>query len=257
MSLFEDVAALYEGELRVPVNNVCRLRCDARFKRPLLPWHVGEKYGGDARRLVVIRRPHRGDDPAEDRPSGTQDGRATADRFFRTKRWPFWRFAREVLGRVYGSEEEGWSRIALTTIVKCANSTGGTESNDRTSSTMKLCCIGQVGVIRQELAILDPKTIVLFTGRDYDDWLKELRWARDQEWRDVGGRSMLKACGDAPLPWWECEIAGGGESVRVLRVGDPRGKPLEAFATMLAGWITGLEKPRPTVRAAPKARRLW
>lgn len=252
MRLFDDIAALYERELRIPENNVCRLRCDAPYKSPLLPWHVGEEYGADALRLLFIRRPHLRGEPAEDRPAGTLDGRATADRHFRTQPWPFWRSLREVLKRVYGSEREGWRRIALTTIVKCATSSGGPESNDRTSATTKLCCIQQVGVIRQELAILEPRTIVLLTGKGYDDWLKELLWARGQEWRDTAGRSRVRLCGDAPLAWWEREIVGGRAKwpVRVLRVGDPGGRPLPAYAAMLAGWVAG-EEAQAVSRARP------
>jgi hypothetical protein len=239
VDFFARIAALYEDDLRIPSNNVCRLRCDARTKRPLLPWHVGDRFAEDPLRLVIIGKPHREDEPTVDRPGGTQDGRATADRLFRTKPWPFWRYTRELLRRLHGSEEEGWSRTALTTLVKCSNAKGGAEANDRTTPTMKACCIGDLGVVRQELAILEPRTVILYTGRPYDAWVKGLCWRRGQSWRDVTSMTHIRRCGDVPLPWWEGEMSGSGPRVRVLRLGHPQGKPLQAYVTLLTRWISG------------------
>src|SRR5262245_22290427 len=125
--LYAGIAALYEKELRLPAQNVCNLRCDARFKNPLLPWHIGPDFEHDALRLVIVGRPHRRDDPATTRPAGTLDGRATADVRFASAPWAFWRYTREVLRRVHGSPETGWRRVALTTIVKCATAHGVSE----------------------------------------------------------------------------------------------------------------------------------
>ena len=248
--LFTQVAALYEDDLRIPANNVCRLRCDARTKRPLLPWHIGRRFADDPHRLVIIGKPHREDEATADRPGGTQDGRATADRLYRSKPWPFWRYTRELLRRLHGTEEEGWSRVALTTIVKCSNATGGAEAADRTTRTMKDCCIGDLGVARKELAILAPRTVILYTGRDYDEWVPTLCWAKAQRWRNVTRPAHLVRCGTAPLHWWEGEIEGGETPVRVLRVGHPQGKPLADYTTRLARWVSG-----PAAAAAVTARR--
>lgn len=237
MDLFERVARLYEIDLRVPHGNVCRLRCDARHKRPLLPWHIGDLYENDPRRLVIVGKPHRADEPTEPRPAGTQDGRATADRLFRTKPWPFWRYTREILGRLYGSPDEGWRRVVLTTIVKCTNATTGRAGGDTTSNTMKECCIRQAGVIGDELGILAPRTVVLLTGSGYDPWLHRLCWQYRQAWEDRTDRRKVVLCGGHPLPWWEAAITGGGTHVRVLRVGHPRGKPIQAYVTRVTDWI--------------------
>lgn len=249
MSLFEDVARLYEEDVRVPGNNVCKLRCDARYKRPLLPWHIGEWYETDPYRLVIIGKPHREDEPTEGRASGIQDGRRTADRLFRTKPWPFWSHTREALKHIFGSAEAGWQRIVLTTIVKCTNATGGAESNDQTSWTMKDSCIRDLGLIRQELAILEPRTIVLYTGKTYDEWVPGLCWRRDQSWRDVTHRMNVVLCGSIPLQWWEGEMAGGGGTVRVLRVGHPQGKARGPYVGLLSDWIVGASPSRAVARA--------
>ena len=238
VDLFERIARLYEEGLRVPASNVCRLRCDARDKRPLLPWHVGDHYESDPRRLVIVGKPHRDDLPTVERPAGTQDGRVLADRLFRTRPWPFWRYTREVLARVYGSGEEGWDRVVLTTIVKCTSARGGSEGIDETTSTMKVSCIREVGVLRRELEILKPRTLVLYTGRGYDDWLEYLCWSPAQRWQEVTGRLNMRDCGGIPMPWREGEIAGGEEPVRVLRLGHPQGKPMAAYVGMLHEWLT-------------------
>ena len=237
MDLFERVTRLFEEELKVPHGNVCRLRCDARYKRPLLPWHIGDLYESDPRRLVIIGKPHREDEPTTSRPAGTQDGRATADRLFRTKSWPFWRYTRELLRRVYGSPEEGWRRVVLTTIVKCTNATGAGAGGDTTTRAMKESCIREAGVIREEMALLAPRTLVLFTGGGYDEWMGRLCWEYRQVWEDRSDRRGMVRCGNIPLPWWEAAITGGAAPVRVLRVGHPRGKPLDDYVARVADWI--------------------
>jgi hypothetical protein len=235
--LFAGIAALYEKELRIPAQNVCNLRCDARFKAPLLPWHIGGEYQRDPLRLVIVGRPHRQDDPAVPRPSGTLDGRRTAGERFASSPWAFWRYTREILGRVHGSPETGWSRIAMTTIVKCATALGVSESDDRTTRTMKLCCLGEVGVLQKELEILAPRTVVLYTGRDYDAWVPALGWSLRQRWRDLTHPAHVVQCGGVPLHWWEGEISGDGHPIRVLRVDHPHGKPLDAYAGLVSDWI--------------------
>lgn len=243
MALFDEIARVYEDELRVPRNNVCLLRCDARYKQPLLPWHLGDRFEEDALRLVIVARPHRQDQPMGDRPSGVQDGRAAADRMFRTKTWALWRTTRALLARLFGSAEEGWRRVALTTVVKCANSSGGTEGNDRTTRNMKVCCLQEVGVLRGEMGALRPRTLLLLTGREYDDWLDRLLWDRRQRWRDLTPRPHVRTCGDAPLPWWEREIAGLPPVVRVLRLGVPQGKPLRRYVDLAAAWAERVDRP--------------
>jgi hypothetical protein len=235
--LFAGIAALYEKDLRIPAQNVCALRCDARFKAPLLPWHIGAEYGRDPMRLVIVGRPHRRDDPAEPRPAGTLDARRTADERFRSTPWAFWRYTREILRRVYGAPETGWPRIALTTIVKCATAVGISESDDRTTRTMKLCCLGEIGVLQKELELLAPRTVVLYTGRDYDAWVPGLGWSLRQRWRDLTHPAHVVQCGGVPLHWWEGEIAGDGHPMRVLRVDHPQGKPLDAYAGLVSDWI--------------------
>jgi hypothetical protein len=239
VELFERVARLFETDLRVPNGNVCRLRCDARFKRPLLPWHVGDLYESDPLRLVLVGRPPRQDEPALPRPAGTLDGRETSEALFRGKRWPFWLHTREILKRVYGSPEAGWRRLVLTSIVKCANSRMAGTTNDTTTRVMKESCLREAGVLREELAVLAPRTVVLFTGGGYDEWLDRLCWEYRQVWTDRGDRRRMVMCGNVPLLWWEASITGGAFPVRVLRVGHPQGRPVEVYAGQVAAWIAG------------------
>lgn len=235
--MFEDIARLYEQTLRVPKHEVCRSACDARFKRPLLPWHIGDLYAADPRRLVIIGKPHREDEPTISRQAGTQDGRETAERLFNTRYSSFWSYTADILSRVYGSAEDGWRRIVLTTIVKCTNATKGADGGDTTSGLMKSSCIGTLGVIRKELGILRPRTIVLYTGDKYDTWVPQLNWDSEQRWRDLTMRGHRVDCGGTLLHWWEGALSDRQTTVRVLRVGHPLFKPSEAYVRLLAAWL--------------------
>jgi hypothetical protein len=98
-------------------------------------------------------------------------------------------------------------------------------------------CIGTLGVIRKELAILKPATVILYTGKDYDNWIPRLMWASRQKWRSLTNEAHEVDCDGVRLRWWEGELTGGPTHVRVLRVGHPQGKPVDAYVRMLSDWI--------------------
>jgi hypothetical protein len=241
--LFERIATLYEGSIRVPVNETCRTRCDAKHVRPLLPWHIGDLYSTDSLRLVIIGKPHREDKETADRQAGTQDGRATARRLFETTNWNFWAYTKDILRTVFGSEEKGWRRTVITTIVKCTNSSPDTGWNDQTTEKMKIACVQDNRVIQRELGILLPRTIVLYTARAYDDCIADLAWTQSQRWQNLTSQSHTVSCGDVALPWWERRLVGERDHVQVLRTGHPGRKPRE-FITLVSGWLRKVEQER-------------
>ena len=69
-----------------------------------------------------------------------------------------------------GAGADGWEKVALTNLLKC--NLGST--TDTSSTVMKNFCLRDLGVFRRELQIIQPRKIVLYTGRAYDDYLEDL-----------------------------------------------------------------------------------
>jgi len=235
-ALFAQIAALYEGSVRIPKNEICRTQCDAKCVRPLLPWHIGDFYSTDPLRLVIVGKPHREDVKTASRAAGTQDGRGTARWLYVTKDWDFWKYTRQIFRNVYGSDDEGWRRTGITTIVKCTNSSPATGWHDQTTNKMKAACVSANRVIQQELKILKPRTIVLYTALDYEDCVADLPWEDDQKWVDSTTQRHRVGCGSTTIPWWDRRLVSNEGHVRFLRTGHPGRKPQE-FVDVVTDWL--------------------
>ncbi len=235
--MYKELTAIYESDLRIPHNEICTRFCDAKYKVPLLPWHIGKQYGASVPRIVFVGKPHREDLPTQRLTSGLQDGQALADTLFRTSTWAYWSYTREILAAVFGNTETGWEQVALTNIIKCTSVGRESGGADRTTSRMKDACIRNLGVIRAELRLLRPTHVIMYLGSSYDSYIKDMRWDERQAWRDLTAVSHVKECGGRPLKWYEKSLERSGSTTRFLRVGHPQGKPKKAYIGLLRDWL--------------------
>ena len=222
---------LYEEELCLLQNDACR-RCDAVVKQPLAMWHVGADYFNSDRRVLFVGKPHRGClDGA--RPSGVVDPWAVTDEL-RSSSWAYWRYTSDIANELHG--DEGWSRIALTNVVKCTNVTGENGSLDRTSSTMVEQCVGQLDVITAEIRILQPTHIVMYTASFFPDSLKNVSLGAAGAWAtDTDGK---RACGKKMLRWQERSAsAEWGGQLKLLVTGHPERMRRTEYTSMIARWL--------------------
>jgi hypothetical protein len=213
------------------------------IEKPLSIWHVGENFADDERRILFVGKTARGyvgDEEsypfydttawADEAISGTEQYGAGS--------WPYWSYTKEIIERVHGTPiQESWQRVAFTNLMKCNNGT----TRDTTPWEMKLRCLRQLRVFKREVEIIEPRTIVYYTGCDYDAFLGDALFGSD--WLDVPGtgQAFAKSCGNKNLPWWEGGIKRkDGTVCRVLRTGHPERKKREAYVRLVVDWLMDL-----------------
>jgi hypothetical protein len=232
---FAHFCDLYEKRLHLPKGRVCSRECDAKIKHPLPVWHVGSAFSQANPRVLFVGKPHRGV-PGKTRPSGLIDPREMVEHDLRHRSWPYWSYTREIAGRLFGSLDDGWDRIALTNLVKCTNvdaGWSGAPTVDQTSRIMAECCVGKLGVISAEILALQPTHVVFYTYAFFPDLLEEL-----QPFRWTTTKRTTRRCGKKALPWWEREAtAPEVGAIRVLITGHPERMKKDSYIRLIARWV--------------------
>jgi hypothetical protein len=231
---FSELWDLYENRLRLLANPTCQ-RCDAIVRRPLAVWHVGRQFSRTRPRVLFVGKPHRGV-PGEVRPSGVIDPRGRI-RDLRREPWPYWSYTALIAQRVFGDAQDPWEHIALTNLVKCTNVAEQGGSADKTTETMVRCCVGELGVLPAEIALLKPTHVVFYTAGLYPRFLESLQISPAVKWRDVVAREW-RPCGRKRLSWREREAETSWcFPMRALITGHPERMQKDDFTRMIADWI--------------------
>ena len=111
------------------------------FSRPVSIWHVGAKFGQDDRGILFAGKTARGQID-EGEINGVDDTTSWANRAISNTcpsgagRWAYWAYTRDIIGKVYGSFDEGWEQVAFTSLVKC----NASATVDKTSAVIKNNC---------------------------------------------------------------------------------------------------------------------
>jgi hypothetical protein len=168
--------AIFEMYKRISVgkNDICK-ECNPNglLEIPLSIYYVGKEFHSSDDTILFVGKTAVGgegigvvvDDTFTD---ATKFGEESLDlREEMSTRRAFYTYTNEIIKRYYGSYERGKQFVALTNIVKCNN--GSTK--DETTNEIKEHCCEQLKVIWNEVEILNPRRIIFYTGRWYDDWI--------------------------------------------------------------------------------------
>jgi len=138
---------------------------------------------------------------------------------------PFWQCIKEICQIVWeiNNLEEMWRRIAITNLVKCSTS----PDLDTTPPLLKRNCIENAGFFENEVKIARPTHMILFTGPDYDEYLKKLRFGYDDyeekdaiSFLDEEGKIIEHFEGGREL-WEGAFLEGGKVKMLLLRTYHP------------------------------------
>jgi hypothetical protein len=223
-------------EIHLGRNEVCRVciqthqQMGTPLSTPVSIWHVGDEFAGDCWKPMFVGKPARTIEILDGQDFN--DARRNGERMFFNDGSAYWRYTREIVRRLYGTEREGWKRIAFTNIIKCGNS----EREDRTTKAMKVNCIDTLGVIWREIKVLKPKSVVLYTHDLCDDEIDRFEYTKEYEdvfdrhwWTQVGAKKML---------WWYREFRRDGATVlRLLRTSHPERKDKDEYLNFILDWI--------------------
>ena len=240
--LEDSVFSMYRS-LAIGRNDVCQ-RCrlsqgEVEVWGPISIYHVGNRFGDDGQRILFAGKTARAaigedeEDEVDDTTSWSEGAIRGKGTGAGARRWPYWTYTRAIIEELYGSLDDGWEKVALTNLLKCNLGS----RTDTSSPTMKNCCLRDLGVFRREMQIIQPRNIVLYAGRAYDDYLGDLF---PEGWRSVRetNRDTTRPCGRKDLPWLEAEVLRDGVlASRVLRTGHPERMNKAEFVRMVVEWL--------------------
>lgn len=132
--------------------------------------------------------------------------------------------------------ESIWRRIAITNLVKCSTS----KSGDNTPDLLRRNCITKARFIEEEVKLIKPTHLVLFTGFDYDGYLEEIGFeGTSKDPMKLGNTGEKKIS----VMRWDGKLEKDGVKIRFLRTCHPsyfnfKSDSLkECFCEAIAGWI--------------------
>lgn len=232
--MFNKIISIYE-DLNIPHNLTCE-NCDAIYKKPLLPWHIGTKYDSDKGRILFVGKPHR-----SERPNGSillesniVDARNRAKELFFNTSWHYWSYPREIVKKLYGSAEEGWDYISYTNLVKCTSTNGV----DKTSKNCTINCVINNKVIIEEIKILKPKKIIFFTWSLHRTLLLDLDFVDQDSLVEHTDINYKKKCGKKNLGWWNRTfMTKWGETIDILVINHPERMKKDEYTDMVYNWL--------------------
>lgn len=227
------VQNLFENKLNLGKCPSCSA-CDAMFKNPLMPWYIGDNFYQTKERVLFFGKPHRGT-PGEVLESGIIDPSKIVLELI-DKSWPYWSYTKHIGEQLYG--ENGIDYLAMSNIIKCTNVNADKPGKavDNTSIKMAEACIGNLGVIFEEIEIINPKTLIFYTCGLFPEILVsaiEKKFNRTK----IGISSSVK-CGKKSLQTRELLIeTKSGEHLNALIVGHPERMKKDDFCFYISEWI--------------------
>lgn len=221
-----------------PICVKCRKAAISELSGPVGIWQLGRDFGNDPYKLVFIGKNARGTiydkSTALDQLMrfGFIDGTDKADVWIKDKGWAYWRYTAGIIEEVFGSIPIGWEKVAFTNLVKCNNSL----TLDNTTLETATSCLDNLKVTWNELEIIKPKNIIIFSDNSYDDFIE--RYTSKFRLFDVTDKKFRIDVGRKTILWWERHcIDDNGRKFRVLRTSHPERKKKVDFINKLAEWV--------------------
>jgi len=225
----QDVFQMYMKIFNAPeVKSICsKCREKANLSRPISLWQLGRDFGTSEYKVLFVGKTARGI-PCKSLPVDDifHDATKRADELF-VGRYHYWSYTNAICKSLYG--DDAWEKIAFTNLVKC----NASDDIDKTDYETKENCIIRNKIFLNELIIINPSTIIFYTGYDYDEFLKELF----KEYNLVNVAYTSKPVGAKNLPWWEFTITINSKIIRCLRVGHPERKKKDQFVDLIVNYI--------------------
>lgn len=230
------------GELRIQKGlcNKCNVPKEVNDGLPVSFFVIGEDFPKQETRIMFVGKTVQSgwESEPKDEASGFLDVRKYAKEWLFLPFWstyPFWQCIKEICQILWktADAEEIWRRIAITNLVKCSTS----PELDTTPDLLKRNCIEIAGFFENEVKIAQPSHIILFTGFDYDEYLKRVSFGYN--YRD--GEKIRTSVGSIEL-WQRDFLEADKVKMRFLRTYHPgffkKQEDKMIFCKCIAEWIT-------------------
>ncbi len=201
----------------------CKSICSKKNEKisPIFFPYVGENYRKGKIRPLFVGKNARGFVDYQEFGQGQffGDGR----------KYAFWSYIAGIANNL-GVHPDG---VAISNLVKCNNSMeeegrNNGSSKDFTPDQLKVNCIQKNKVIWEEIDILDPTHVILFTHNYYDKYLKGF----------IALTNNTVACGMKNIVWDEGALKSRkGTSIQCLRTSHPERRKKEDFVKLVSEWV--------------------
>lgn len=234
----ETIFELYD-HLKIGANETCQ-KCishnSTSFSKPMSLWYVGTQFKDDSQKILFVGKVARGTILSEKSTSKNfLDVTNEGERFISQNKWAFWSYTRNILENVYGNCDEGVQKTAFSNLIKCNDSLG----KDKTLKSTKNYCLNELGVFWKEVAILNPKKIIFYTGKSYDSYIE--KYMPSLKFKDISDKTSYIYIGAKKMPYWHRTFFDKNNNVilEFLRVGHPERKKKKEFVLTIENWIKG------------------
>jgi len=207
---------------------------------PLSYFNIGDEYEDDEYRIAFVGKTtwyDKSDVNELSRYPGSifRDCRNHCKSMFENHPSKFWVYIRRIAQQLYEEEKDNTNRllshIVITNLTKCNTSEG---SDDTTPYFLTDKC---AEIFEEEIRILQPKHIILLTGRGYDPYTAKLKFGYRNPPKNVNGQMGRHKIGNIDACWWEREFSEDSrETMAFLRTRHPVRAPSQ-FVEEIVKWI--------------------
>jgi hypothetical protein len=207
---------------------------------PLSFFNIGDNYENDNYKVVFIGKTHwyNKKDVKKCKPFSNsifRDCRQDGAGMFKERQRGYWYGLRKITDELYpeikDKAEEILSRIAITNLTKCNTSLNST---DTTPYELTDNC---VEISKEEIRILNPQHLVIFTSGDYDQYLTNKFFDYLPKPTEITtDKYRNEKIGKLGALWWHREFSQGNSKMFVLRTRHPERAPSQ-FAQEVSDWI--------------------
>jgi hypothetical protein len=217
-------------------NSICQT---CRIENPDIANAVGPwlscKQVNHGNGIAFVGKVARGDDMGVSVSDKLIDVGSIGINLIKENNWSYWAYTRDIMEKVYGSLDTALLHTSLTNLIKCNNST----TQDTSTSSQANNCIRNNNFIFKELELVSPKAVVFYTGREYDDYILNMKPEAAARFLDETDRDASISIGQKLLPWWSRKYyaADGTLLTCFLRIGHPERMNKLQYVEEVANWL--------------------
>jgi len=204
------------------------------LSKPLSAWLVGDDFcnpPGQKPRILFVGKNAIGNGLGEDYGNFWQVFEGTREHLW-NKRSAFWRYTCGIVLKIFGDDSA--EHIAMTNFIKCNEAEKSKKYADTSSPSMKENCIGGLKMLRKEIEIIRPNILIFYTGKYYDDYIKNNGVIFDEFTVNINEKKKI---GKKNMDWLAGEGWIRGQRIDVLRVWHPQTMKRCDYISAICKWI--------------------
>ena len=148
----------------------------------------------------------------------------------------FYSYTHEIIKSYFGSFEVGIKHVAMTNMVKCNNGS----TLDINSYLAKKTCIDDLGLIWQEIEMINPRRVVFYTNHNYNEFIERYKPKSDDiKIEDITHQAHRVKLGSKKITWWHRRFLDKNNVpiMDFLIVGHPMMKHKTSYVQAIISWL--------------------